>query len=197
MQQNSVQFLPVTATCIQGLQVALVCIPFQLWQSQAEIENYSVAYFDCIAAPYHWTSVKCGAHTCFVDAWISNKSTKYIWAPPLMEVQRYGASKVVMWGTQQNELWFLHRIATLPLFVNRTKLLEHCKKSHEVCITFLSYTATPSLVSFVSDFTIILLSHFLGMMQGLWMSWQQHVFRLLPRWGGVTCPCTHFTVLYH
>ena len=70
-----------------------------MWQSRVEIEGYSVAYFDHIAvfeAPYHWTSAKGGAHTRFVDAWISNEPTKCIWAPPLMEVQQYGASKAVM-----------------------------------------------------------------------------------------------------
>ena len=46
-----------------------------MWQSRVEFEGYSVAYFDCIVAfeaPYRWTSAKGGAHTCFVDAWISN-----------------------------------------------------------------------------------------------------------------------------
>ena len=41
-----------------------------MWKSRVKIENYSVAYFDCIAAfkvPYRWTSVKRGAHKCFVD----------------------------------------------------------------------------------------------------------------------------------
>ena len=70
-----------------------------VWQSCVEIEGYSVAYFDRIAvfeALYHWTSIKGGAHTRFVDAWMSNESTKRIWAPPLTEVQRYGTSKVVI-----------------------------------------------------------------------------------------------------
>ena len=65
-----------------------------MWQSRVEIEGYSVTYFNRIAAfevPYRWTSVKGGAHTHFVDAWISNESTKRICAPPLTEVQRYGA----------------------------------------------------------------------------------------------------------
>ena len=70
-----------------------------MWQSRVEVEGYSVAYFDRIAAfkaPYRWTCVKGGAHTRFVDAWISNESTKCIWAPPLIEVQQYGASKAAM-----------------------------------------------------------------------------------------------------
>ena len=70
-----------------------------MWQSRVEIEGYSVAYFVRIAvfeAPYCWTSVKGGAHTRFVDAWISNESTKRIWAPPLTEVQQYGASNAAM-----------------------------------------------------------------------------------------------------
>ena len=67
----------------------------QVWQSRVGIEGYSVAYFDRITAfeaPYRWTSIKGGAHTHFVDAWISNESTKCIWAPPLTEAQRYGTS---------------------------------------------------------------------------------------------------------
>ena len=42
-----------------------------MWQSRVEIKGYSVVYFDRIAvfeAPYRWTSVNGGAHTCFVDA---------------------------------------------------------------------------------------------------------------------------------
>ena len=42
-----------------------------MWQSCVEIKGYFVAYFNRIAvfeAMYHRTSVKGGAHTCFVDA---------------------------------------------------------------------------------------------------------------------------------
>ena len=42
-----------------------------MWQSHVEIEGYSVAYFDRIAAfeaPYRLTAVKGRAHMCFVDA---------------------------------------------------------------------------------------------------------------------------------
>ena len=71
-----------------------------MWQSRVEeIKGYSVAYFDRIAvfeAPYCWTSVKGGALTCFVDAWISNESTKHIWALALTEVQWYGTSNTAM-----------------------------------------------------------------------------------------------------
>ena len=71
----------------------------EMWQSRVEIEGYSIAYFDRIAmfkAPYHWTSVKGGAHTRFIDAWISNNSTKHIWVLPLTEVQGYDALKAAM-----------------------------------------------------------------------------------------------------
>ena len=87
-----------------------------LWRSHVEIEGYSVAYFDHIAvfeAPYLWTSVKGGARTCFIDAWISNKSTKCIWAPPF--------SNMALWrqrsnqNTQRNNLRFLHGTATILL----------------------------------------------------------------------------------
>ena len=77
-----------------------------MWQSHVEIEGYSVVYFNRIAmfeALYHWTSIKGGAHMCFVDAWISNESTKRIWGPPLMEVQRYGGSKGAMWSKYATE----------------------------------------------------------------------------------------------
>ena len=70
-----------------------------MWQSRVEIEGYSVAYFDRIVAfeaPYRWASVKGGAHTHFVDVWISHESTKRIWAPPLTEAQQYGASEATM-----------------------------------------------------------------------------------------------------
>ena len=72
-----------------------------MWQSRVEIKDYSVAYFDCIAAfevPYCWTSIKGGAHTCFVDAWISNNSTNCIWALPLTEVHQYGTLNTAMWS---------------------------------------------------------------------------------------------------
>ena len=70
-----------------------------MWQSRVEIEGYSVAYFDCIAAfeaPYRWTSVKGEAHMRFVDLLDIHASTKRVWAPPLTEVQRYGASNAAM-----------------------------------------------------------------------------------------------------
>ena len=70
-----------------------------MWQSCVEIEGYSIAYFDHITvfeALYRWTSVKGGAHMCFVNAWIPNESMKCIWAPPLTEVQQYAALKTAM-----------------------------------------------------------------------------------------------------
>ena len=70
-----------------------------MWQSRVEIEGYSITYFDCIAAfeaPYRWTSVKGGAHTHFVDSSDIHASTLHVWAPPLTEVQRYGASSTAM-----------------------------------------------------------------------------------------------------
>ena len=86
-----------------------------MWQSRVEIESYSVAYFGRIAvfeALYHWISVKGGAHMCFVDLLDVHASTKCIWAPPLTEVQRYGASNTVM---QYTTVWFLHGTATYIL----------------------------------------------------------------------------------
>ena len=78
-----------------------------VWQPHVEIEGYSVAYFNRIAvfeAPYHWTSVKGGAHTCFVVAWISNESMKLIWTV----LRRKPCDQ----KTRQNNLRFLHGTAT-------------------------------------------------------------------------------------
>ena len=77
-----------------------------MWKSHIEIKGYSVAYFNRIAmfeVPYRWTSVKGGAHTCFVDVWISNKSTKRIWVPLLTTVQRYSALKAAKWSKYATE----------------------------------------------------------------------------------------------
>jgi len=63
----------------------------QLWQSRVEIEHYSVAYFDRIAAfeaLYRRTSVKGGAHTRWVNSSILATFTQRVWAPPLTEVLR-------------------------------------------------------------------------------------------------------------
>ena len=52
-----------------------------MWQSHVEIEGYSVAYFDCIAAfeaPYRRTSVKGGAHKRLVDSLDIDASTKRV-----------------------------------------------------------------------------------------------------------------------
>ena len=46
-----------------------------------EIEDYSVVYFDCIPAfevLYHWTSIESGAHKCFVNAWTTWTSNKFM-----------------------------------------------------------------------------------------------------------------------
>ena len=50
-----------------------------------------------------WTSVKGGTHTRFVDSVNIHASTKYVWAPPLMEVQRYGASSISKWSKYMTE----------------------------------------------------------------------------------------------
>ena len=70
-----------------------------MWQSCVEIEGYSVAYFNRIAAfeaLCRWTSVKGGAHMRFVDSLDIHASMKHVGAPPLMEVQWYGASNTAM-----------------------------------------------------------------------------------------------------
>ena len=71
-----------------------------MWQSCVEIQGYSVAYFDCITvfkAPYHWTSIKGGAHMHSVDAWIANESTKHM-SPALngsSAIQRFKGSDAI------------------------------------------------------------------------------------------------------
>ena len=69
-----------------------------MWQSRLEIKDYSVAYFDRFAAfevPYRWTSIKGGTHMRFVDSLDIHASMKRIWAPPLMEVQRFKHNKAI------------------------------------------------------------------------------------------------------
>ena len=71
-----------------------------MWQSHVEIEGYSAACFDCIAAfeaLYRWTSAKGGAHMRFIDLLDIHASTKHIWTLPLTEVQWYGVSNTAMW----------------------------------------------------------------------------------------------------
>ena len=70
-----------------------------MWQSRVEIEGYSVAYSDRIAAFEtlgRWTSVKGGAHMRFIDLLNIHASTKRVWAPLLTEVQQYSALKAAM-----------------------------------------------------------------------------------------------------
>ena len=78
-----------------------------MWPSRVGIKGYFVMYFDRIAvfeAPlYRWTSVEGRAHTGFVAVWLSNESTKRIWAPPLTEVQRYRASNTAFSPISCNE----------------------------------------------------------------------------------------------
>ena len=118
-------FLTATSKCIcndpfTDVPQVVSYVYLYMWQSRVEIEGYFVAYFvayfdhiTVFEALYHWTSVKGGVRTHFIDAWISNESMKHIWAPSLMKVQRYGASRQRCgWNTWQNNLRFLHRTAT-------------------------------------------------------------------------------------
>ena len=57
---------------------------------------------------------------------------KRIWAPPITEVQRYGAQLKCNWNTWQNNLWFLHETATyavLSLLLGYSKWPCTCTKS--------------------------------------------------------------------
>ena len=65
---------------------------------------------------YHvWSAILLNgkAHTWFIDAWMSNKSMKHIWAPLLLEAQHYGTSNAMvrsnMW---RNNFRFLNGTAT-------------------------------------------------------------------------------------
>ena len=87
--------------------------------------------FDHIAvfeALYCWTSDKGGAHMCFVDAWISNKSVKAYEPCPQQKF-----SDTSLWTQQshqnswRNNLRFLHRTAT---YMEGTVLKCSC-----LCIT--------------------------------------------------------------
>ena len=52
-----------------------------MWQSRLEIEDYFVEYFNRITAfeaPYRCTSVKGGAHMCFVDSLDIHASVKHV-----------------------------------------------------------------------------------------------------------------------
>ena len=105
----------------------------------------------CIAAfeaPYCWTSVKGWAHTCFVDAWISNKSTKRIWAPPLTEVQWYGASKAAMWSKYTTEYFdfytgLLHVYSCIKLTMNINQLTRFADRLQKCDIHWLQSLSAP------------------------------------------------------
>ena len=59
-----------------------------MWQSNVEIEDYSVVYLITLPCLKRCTTeLKGRAHTCSVDVLISSESTKYISASPLTEVQ--------------------------------------------------------------------------------------------------------------
>ena len=50
----------------------------------------------CLRVPYRWTSVKGGAHMCFMDLSDIHASMKHVWAPPWTKVQRYSTSNPAM-----------------------------------------------------------------------------------------------------
>ena len=94
-KQYTVKSKPHWCLLLMSLWCCTLVLKKYMWQSRVEIEGYSIAYFNRIAAfkaPYHWTSVKGVTHMRFVDSLVIHASTKRIWAPPLMEVQQYGAS---------------------------------------------------------------------------------------------------------
>ena len=99
-------------------------------------------------ALYHWTPVKDGAHTCFVDAWISNESTKRIWAPPITEVQRYGTSKAAMWSKYMTEYFdfytgLLHVYSCIKLTMNINQLTRFADRLQKCDIHWLQSLSAP------------------------------------------------------
>ena len=53
---------------------------YDVWQSRVEIEDYSIVYFDCVAAfkvPYHRTSVEGEAHMRFIGSLDIHASMKH------------------------------------------------------------------------------------------------------------------------
>ena len=107
--------------------------PTNMWQSRVEIKGYSVMYFDHIAvfeALYRWTSVKGGARMCFMDALISNESTKHIWAPPFK-----GSDVIEICDGITFDFY-----AGLPL--------HHLPEQH--CLSFLQQASMPSVHDWVT-----------------------------------------------
>ena len=56
----------------------------------------SLHIFAAFEVPYCWTPIKGKADMRFVDSLDIHASTKHVWAPPLTEVQQYGASNAAM-----------------------------------------------------------------------------------------------------
>ena len=117
-------------------------------QSCVEIEGYSVAHFNWIVAfevPYRWIFVKGWAHMHFVDSLDIHASMKCVWAPPLMEVQRYGLRpQWCDWNTWQKNFRFLHGTATYvistSIFVENN--IAHGNTSVKSTRVFYMKTAT-------------------------------------------------------
>ena len=72
--KRRIEELPLRAKLIRGslllLELYIWFVPARMWQSSVEIEDYSVTYFDHIAAfeeLYCRASVKGGTHMCFMD----------------------------------------------------------------------------------------------------------------------------------
>ena len=114
-------------------------LDIHMWQACDEIEDYSVVYFDCIPAfevLYHWTSIESGAHKCFVNAWTtwtSNKFMKHLAMPFNLNsaIQCFECGDAAEFK-QWNNLRFLHSPATytMELWILRYNLcgLMHLAK---------------------------------------------------------------------
>ena len=116
-----------------------------MWQSQVEIEHYSVAYFDCITTfkvLKRSTSLKGGAYTRYVDLSGIDAASLHIWAPPITEVLYYSASSRNM---QQNNVRFLPGTATYTLFSSWIAHLVCCPPAQHVWMHY------PTQVSWLSS----------------------------------------------
>ena len=67
----------------------------------------------CVKVPYRWTSVKGGAHMCFVDAWISSDLRNTYELLPYRKFSDMVLRRQQCYqNTWQNDLRFLHETAT-------------------------------------------------------------------------------------
>ena len=77
-----------------------------MWQFCVEIKNYCKHISIALLCLNHWTSVKGGAHMCFIDPGMSNESTKCIWAPAFLLRDHSPREGSGWWGEKEGSLRF-------------------------------------------------------------------------------------------